>query len=112
LTEGSHTNVVGVLDGAIRTHPTNHLILPGVTRAVVLDLARSLGMPVVEEALTERQLPALEELFLVGTTTDVMPIIRVNDRDVGSGVPGPVAMRLVRAFRVYLDAACGAAHAA
>lgn len=112
VTEGSHTNVVGVLDGVIRTHPTNHLILPGVTRAVVLDLARSLGMSVVEEALTEQHLTAIDELFLVGTTTDVMPIIRVNDRDVGSGAPGPVATRLVRAFREYLDAACGAAHAA
>jgi D-alanine transaminase len=112
VTEGSHTNVAGVLDGVIRTHPTNQFILPGVTRAVVLDLARSLGMQVREEALTESDLRRVEELFLVGTTTDVMPIVRLNDEPVGSGRPGPVATRLVRAFREYLDAACAAAHVA
>jgi D-alanine transaminase len=112
VTEGSHTNVMGVLDGVIRTHPTNHLILPGVTRAVVIELARSLGMSLREEAIDERDLPALDELFLVGTTTDVMPIVQLNDRPVGTGQPGPVSTRLVRAFREYLDAACAAAHAA
>jgi D-alanine transaminase len=112
ITEGSHTNVAGVLDGIIRTHPTNHLILPGVTRAVVLDLARSLGMRVAEEPIAERDLARVSELFLVGTTTDVMPIVRVNDEPVGSGAPGPIATQLGRAFREYLDAACAAAHAA
>jgi len=112
VTEGSHTNVVGVLDGVIRTHPTNHLILPGVTRAIVLDLARSLGMTVNEQPIGERDLGRLEELFLVGTTTDVMPIVRLNDQPVGTGALGPIATKLVRAFREYLDAACAPAHAA
>jgi D-alanine transaminase len=109
VTEGSHTNVVGVLDGVLRTHPTNNLILPGVTRAVVLDLARSAGFEVSEDAIAERDLRRLEELFLVGTTTDVMPIVRLNEQPVGSGAPGPIATRLVSAFRQYLDAACAAA---
>lgn len=112
VTEGSHTNVVGVLDGVIRTHPTNNFILPGVTRAVVLDLARSLGLAVRDDALAERDLRRLDELFLVGTTTDVMPIVRLNDQPVGSGAPGPIATQLARTFREYLDAACAAAHAA
>ncbi len=112
VTEGSHTNVAGVLDGVIRTHPTNHLILPGVTRGIVLDLARSLGFAVNEEPIAERDLGRLEELFLVGTTTDVMPIVRLNDQPIGRGEPGPVATKLVRAFREYLDAACAPAHAA
>lgn len=112
VTEGSHTNVAGVLDGVIRTHPTNNFILPGVTRAVVLDLARSLGLSVQEEPLRESDLRRVDELFLVGTTTDVMPVVRVDDKPVGSGAPGPIATRLSRAFREYLDAACAAAHAA
>lgn len=112
VTEGSHTNVAGVLDGVIRTHPTNHLILPGVTRAIVLDLARSLGITVNEQPIPERDLGRLEELFLVGTTTDVMPIVRLNDQPVGTGELGPIATKLVRAFREYLDTACAPAHAA
>ena len=104
VTEGSHTNVVGVLDGELRTHPTNHLILAGVTRAVVLEIARSLNMPVREESLAERDLARLSELFLVGTTTDVMPVVRLNGEPVGNGKPGPVARRLQSELRARLDA--------
>jgi D-alanine transaminase len=96
----------------LRTHPTNQLVLPGVTRAVVLDLARSMGITVREDALTAQDLGRLDELFLVGTTTDVMPVTRLDDQPIGSGAPGPVATKLVRAFREYLDAASAAAHAA
>ncbi len=110
VTESSHANVVGVLDGTVRTHPTNHLILPGITRAIVLDLARQAGVPVSEEPIAERDLSRLEELFLVGTTTDVMPLVRLNDRLVGDGKPGPIATRLVNEFRSYLDASCAPAH--
>lgn len=112
VTEGSHANVIGVLDGVIRTHPTNHLVLPGITRAIVLDMARGFGIPVSEEAFREEDIPRLDELFLAGTTTDLMPIARVNDRPVGSGSPGPITVRLVKEFRAFLDASCASAHAA
>jgi D-alanine transaminase len=108
VTEGSHANVLGVLDGAIRTHPTNNLILPGITRSVVLELARATGIPVVEEAFGERDIANLEEAFLAGTTTDVMPIVRVDDRVIGDGAPGPITRRLHTAFRAHLDASCAA----
>ena len=103
VTEGSHTNVVGVLDGVLRTHEANHLILPGVTRTVVLDVARSLGMVVRETAFGERDLARLEELFLVGTTTDVMPIVRLDGNVVGDGKPGPIARRLHAELRARLN---------
>lgn len=111
VTEGSHANFMGVVGGVIRTHPTNHLILPGITRAVVLEIAAGLGVPVVEEPIGESELARLDEAFLTGTTTDVMPIVRMNDRPIGTGTPGPITSRLVTEFRAYLDAACGAAHA-
>lgn len=104
ITEGSHTNVAGVLRGEIRTHPLTNLILPGITRAVVLEIARDLGVPVREEAIAQRDVPRLEEMFLVGTTSDVMPIIRVDDVTIGNGTPGPIARRLQQAFRAHLDA--------
>lgn len=104
VTEGSHTNVVGVVNGELRTHPANHLILEGITRAVVLEIARSLGMAVREEPFTAGDLSRLDELFLVGTTTDVMPVVRVDDRPVAGGRPGPVARRLHDELRARLDA--------
>lgn len=109
VTEGSHANVLGVFDGVIRTHPLNNLILPGITRAVVLELAHSLGIPVKEEAFRESDIEHADELFLAGTTADVMPIVRVNDRPVGSGTPGEITLRLYRAFRTYMDESVTAA---
>ena len=103
VTESSHANVFAVLDGAIRTHPTNHRILAGVTRAVVLDIARELGYAVREEEFAERDLPRADEVFLVGTTTDVMPIVRVNDSVIGDGRPGAAARRLHAALRARLN---------
>ena len=105
VTESSHANVVGVLDGVIRTHPTDQRILAGVTRAVVLEIARELGYSVREEAFGERDVAQLDELFLVGTTSDVMPIVRVNDVAIGGGRPGPFARRLHAELRARLDAA-------
>jgi D-alanine transaminase len=112
VTEGSHANVIGVLDGTIRTHPTNHLILPGITRAIVLDMAREDGIPVSEEPFGESDIARLDELFLAGTTTDVMPIVRVNDQPIAGGAPGPITLRLLKRFRAYLDASGATAHAA
>lgn len=108
VTEGSHANVLGVLDGEIRTHPLDNLVLPGITRAVVLEIARELRMPVREEAFTERDIPRLDECFLAGTTADIMPIVRVNDQVIGSGSPGPITTRLYKEFRAHMDASCAA----
>ncbi len=110
VTEGSHTNVLAVIDGAIHTHPLNNFVLPGITRAVVLEHARSLGIPVHEVAFSEQDIPRLDELFLAGTTTDIMPIVRVNDQPIGSGAPGPVTKRLITKLRAHLDASSAAPH--
>jgi D-alanine transaminase len=104
ITEGSHTNVFGVLDGELRTHPENNFVLPGVTRDVVIEVARARGIPVREEALREADLQRVSELFLTGTTTDVMPIVQVDGRAVGDGKPGPIARQLYAGLRERLDA--------
>ncbi len=111
VTEGSHANVLGVIDGEIRTHPLDNLVLPGITRAVVLEIARDLGIPVRENAFAERDIARLDECFLAGTTADIMPIVRVNDHVIGSGAPGPIATRLYKEFRAHMDASCAAAPA-
>jgi D-alanine transaminase len=107
-TEGSHANVFAIVDGVLRTHPTDHMILPGITRAIVIDLARERGITVRENAVSEAELRRAEEIFLAGTTTDVMPIVTLDDHPVGSGSPGTITTQLVRVFREYLDAACSA----
>ncbi|HVE33566.1 MAG TPA: aminotransferase class IV [Gemmatimonadaceae bacterium] len=104
ITETSHANVLAVIDGVIRTHPTNNLILPGVTRAVVLEIARDLRLQVDETPFLPRDLTRASEVFLAGTTTDVMPIVRVDDVVIGDGKPGSIATTLFRELRQRLDA--------
>jgi D-alanine transaminase len=98
VTEGSSSNAFGVLDGEIRTYPRSNYILPGVTREIVLGLARELGHAVSERPFHFQDLPRLEELFFTGTTTDVQPIVQLDGRPVGTGRPGPVARSLLAAL--------------
>jgi len=96
--EGSHSNLFVVRDGVARTHPLTPEILRGVTRSVVLDLAREAGVEVREEPIPRADLAAASELFLTGTTTEVMPVTRLDGERVGSGRPGPVARALQSAY--------------
>ncbi len=103
ITEGSHTNVFGVIDGELRTYPASNLILPGITRDVVIEVAREIGVPVNETPFHLHHLPQLQEAFLTGTTTDVMPIVSIDGTPVGDGTPGKVSMQLYDALaaRIY-----------
>jgi D-alanine transaminase len=94
ITEGSKTNVFGVVGGALRTHPCDNRILPGITRAVLESLAAELKLDIEERAIRTDEIPALREMFLSGTTTDVMPIVSLDGKRVGDGAPGPVTRRL------------------
>ena len=95
ITEGTHTTVFGVLDGVLRTHPASHLVLPGVTRDVVVELAREVGVEVREKAIAVGDLARVTELFLTGTTTDVTPAVSVDGCPIGDGTPGPMARALL-----------------
>ena len=94
VTEATRSNVLAVVGGVVRTHPTGPLILPGVTREVVLELASGAGIPVREEEIGADELFAAEEVLLTGTTADVTPVVTVDGRAVGEGRPGPVGRRL------------------
>lgn len=113
ITEGSHTNVFGVLGGEVRTYPNSNYILPGITRDVVIELARELGIPVSETPIYLHEVAALEECFLTGTTSDVMPVVAIDGKPVGNGRPGPISMRLYEALaRRLADVAATPAPAA
>ena len=96
VTEGARTNFFGVVDGSLRTHPCDNHILPGITRSVLRDLARELSIDLDETPIKASEIPKLSELFLTGTTTDVMPIVKLDDKPVGKGRPGELTRRLQR----------------
>ena len=98
VTEGSHTNVCAVFKGRLQTHPKNNYILPGVTREVVLSLCAGLNIPVSQTPISANSLPRADELMLLGTSTEVMPIVQLDNRQVGNGKPGPITRKLQEAF--------------
>jgi D-alanine transaminase len=96
--EGTRSSFFAVVDGEVRTAPRNNYILPSVTRAVALELCREHDIPCAETPILVEELERADELFLAGTTTEILPIVRVDDRQVGDGRPGPVARRLADLF--------------
>ena len=94
LTEGTHSSLLGLHRGQVITAAHGPSILPGVTRDWIVALARKHEIPVSERNLCRDELAAVDELFLSGTTTEVLPIVRVGGQLVANGSPGPVTRRL------------------
>jgi D-alanine transaminase len=99
IIEGSHTGVCGVLEGVLFTHPLQSCILPSVTRMLVVQQCQRLNIPCQETAIKLEELSHLDELMVLGTTTEVMPVVRVGDQAVGNGKPGPITRRLQQALK-------------
>ena len=98
LTEGTHTSFFGVLGGTVLTAPNSNAILPGITRGLILRLAGRAGIPVRERVLKRDDLAQVSELFLTGTTSEVLPVVRVDGRAIADGRPGPVTRRLQEVY--------------
>lgn len=96
VTEGSVSNVMIVRNGTIYTAPEGPRILSGVTRTIVLELARKEGIPVVEVCPTLDELRMASEVFLTGTTVEVLPVVGVDGQPIGAGSPGPISQLLSR----------------
>jgi len=98
VTEGAVSNVMVVRGGTILTAPEGPRILSGVTRALVLDLARKAGLPIQERFVSQAELYDADEVFLTGTTVEVLSVVRVDGKVINGGRPGPVTCRLAAGF--------------
>lgn len=107
LIEGSHSNLFGVVDGVLMTYPATNYILTGITRNLVLELARELDIPAIEGPIYWDQRSRITELFLSGTTTEIMPVTRVDGARVGTGDRGEITEQLQRAFRARVERVIG-----
>jgi D-alanine transaminase len=99
LLEGSHSSFIFVRHDRIVAPPLNNLILPGVTRNVVLSLAATAGIPVETRPCLESELSQFTEVMMIGTTVEIVPIIAINGSRIGSGTPGPITRRLQQLFQ-------------
>jgi branched-chain amino acid aminotransferase len=99
LTECSQANFFMVRGGAALTPKSAAGLLEGVTRAFIFELGRELGIDAREEVLLPKDLEDADEMFITSTTRELSPVVRVDDRVVGSGKPGPVTNRLLERYQ-------------
>ncbi len=93
VAEGSGENIFVARDGVLYT-PTAQAILPGITRASIMTLAKDLGIEVRETTITRNELYFADEVFFTGTAAEVTPIREIDHRKIGSGEPGPISKKL------------------
>jgi len=103
LAECTQSNLFIVKNGAALTPPVNAGLLPGITRAFLFEVGQEAGIDVREAVLRDEDLFGADEAFLTSTTREVVPIVRVEERTIGAGVPGPVTLALLHRFREHAD---------
>lgn len=99
ITEASTSNVFFVIEQRLVTPPLVCGLLPGITRAAVLDAARALGIEALEQPVTSADLSRCSECFLTNSIAELTPVTNINGASVGPGTPGPVWSRLADAYR-------------
>jgi branched-chain amino acid aminotransferase len=99
VAECTGDNIFIIRDGAIRTPHPSEGILQGITRDTVIGLARDMGLSVTEDTFTRYDVLAADEAFLTGTAAEVIPMISLDGRPIGTGQPGEISAKLIAAFR-------------
>ena len=99
LAECTQSNLFIVKNGAALTPPVDAGLLPGITREFLFEVGHDAGIPVREAVLRDEDLFGADEAFLTSTTREVLPIVRIDDRQVGAGTPGPITRALLDGYR-------------
>jgi len=99
VAECTGDNVFIVKKGEVITPPVSDGSLDGITRQVIFDLCDQLEIPIREASLTRYDIYTADESFLTGTAAETIPLVKLDEREVGDGKPGPMSLRLIEAFR-------------
>jgi branched-subunit amino acid aminotransferase/4-amino-4-deoxychorismate lyase len=99
VAEGALTNVFIVKDRVVKTPTLETAILAGITRGLALELAKQQGFETEETVILPDELLKADEVFMTGTTKEIIPVTTVNDCVIGDGKPGPVTMTLFNAYQ-------------
>ena len=102
VTEGTSTNAWIVKDGCLVTHPAGTGILNGVTRLALLKIANRAGVDLVERPFSVDEAISAEEAFLTSTSSFLIPVVRIDDKQIGDGRPGPVSAGLLAQYSAHL----------
>lgn len=98
VTEASHSNLLAVKKGIVYTHPDSNLILPGITKSVVIRLCNEQNIKVIEEPVKATEIKTYDEWFMTGTGSEIIPVVQIDDIIIGNGTPGPVTRLLQKEF--------------
>lgn len=98
VTEATHSSVLAVKNGTVLTHPLSNLILPGITRKVILEICAENNILVEERAFSEKELDEMDEVIIAGTGSEITPVIQINDSPVGNKKPGEITRFLQKIF--------------
>ncbi len=104
VTEGAASNIFIVSGGVLSTPGKGPYILPGITRDLVIELAHRNNIPCVEREIRRPELFSADEVWLTSSTKEILPIVRIDDRDIGMGRPGPMHSRLQAFYQDYKHA--------
>jgi len=106
ITEGGSSSAWIVSpDGKLITHPLGEDILPGITRAVVIDMIKAQGLPFEERTFTVEEAYQAREAFITSASQVVLPVVRIDGRPVGNGAPGLITTALRRDYHRYAEIA-------
>lgn len=106
ISEGSSSNVFIVKNERLITHPATNLILNGITRQVILKLCKVNEIAMSEEVFSVTDLLEADEIFISSTTSEVMPIVSINNQVIGEGNPGPITKKLQQLFSQEIKRQC------
>lgn len=101
VTEGAASNIFIVESGCMITPPKGQYILPGITRDMVLELARTHALACSEETISAARLLTADEIWMTSSTREILPITQLNHQPVGSGKPGPLFARMLNLYKEY-----------
>lgn len=103
VAECTGDNLFVIKNGTLHTPLISDGALNGITRAVILELAAQLGVPVAERSLTRYDIFVADECFLTGTAAEVIPVVSLDRRKIGTGQPGPLTRRFIEAFKTLAN---------
>ncbi|MBM4207512.1 MAG: D-amino acid aminotransferase [Gammaproteobacteria bacterium] len=101
LTEGAASNAFAVINGVLVTPPKTPAILPGITRDVILEIARNNNIPCSEQAIAKTDLNDASEIWVTSSTREIIPIVELDGGQIGDGKPGPLWQKFYRLFQDY-----------
>ncbi len=99
LTEASHSSVFAVRNETIVVSPQSPTVLPGITKRQVIELCERSNIPMQEGRIKEDEVFQLDELIVTDTVDEIVAIVKLKDKPIGGGKPGPVAQKLQQAFK-------------